>query len=180
MDLRTRARRGSRLTFWLHSAALQLVLAGLALAVATPARAQSTDGSLPPDDSLYRRVAALDSTLFDAYNRCDLATFASLLDDDIEFFHDRDGFSRGKAPVVDAIRVNICGKVSRQLVPGSLEVYPIPGYGAIEMGVHRFHHPGHDDTEPVGEARFVHIWARESSGWKLTRVISVGHHALPD
>jgi len=25
------------------------------------------------------------------------------------------------------------------------------GYGAVEMGVHRFHHPGHEDTEGVGE-----------------------------
>ena len=152
----------------------------LSSGLAGPLRAQSADGALPHDDTLYRRVAALGSALFDAYNRCDLGTFASLLGDDLEFYHDHDGLGRGKETVVDAVRRNICGKVRRVLVPGTLQVYPIPGYGAVEMGLHRFHHPGSDASQPVGEARFIQIWAREEDGWKLTRVISVGHHALPD
>jgi hypothetical protein len=36
----------------------------------------------------------------------------------------------------------------RELVPGTLQVYPVKDYGAIEMGVHRFHHPGHEKEWP--------------------------------
>jgi len=27
-----------------------------------------------------------------------------------------------------------------------------------EIGIHRFHHPGHENTESVGEAKFIHLW----------------------
>ncbi len=46
-----------------------------------------------------------------------------------------------------------------------------------ESGVHRFHHPGHEDTEPVGEGKFIHLWQYKDSAWKITRVISYDHHA---
>lgn len=52
------------------------------------------------------------------------------------------------------------------------------GYGALETGVHRFHHPGHEDTEPVGEGKFIHLWQYKDNAWKITRVISYDHHAV--
>jgi hypothetical protein len=58
-------------------------------------------------------------------------------------------------------------------------VYRLGDYGALETGVHRFHHPGRDDTEPVGEAKFVIIWQRNDPTWKMTRTISYAHRALP-
>lgn len=51
------------------------------------------------------------------------------------------------------------------------------GYGAVEMGVHRFHDPGHDDTEGVGEAQFIHLWQYKDGAWKITRVINYDQHA---
>ena len=50
---------------------------------------------------------------------------------------------------------NICGKVSRELVPRTLEVHPIPGYRAVEMGVYRFHHPNAKPSEPAGTGRLL-------------------------
>ncbi|HXJ43501.1 MAG TPA: nuclear transport factor 2 family protein [Bryobacteraceae bacterium] len=107
---------------------------------------------------LDKAVAALDTALFDSYNRCDLEKFASFFVDDVEFYHDQGGVTLGKESLTDSVRKNICGKVRRELVTGSLQVYHMKGYGAVEMGVHRFHHPGHDDTEPVGEGKFIHLW----------------------
>jgi len=52
--------------------------------------------------------------------------------------------------LTDRAKKNICGKVTRELLPGTMLVYPLKGYGAVERGVHRFHHPGHEDTEGVG------------------------------
>jgi len=68
--------------------------------------------------------------------------------------------------------------VTRELVPGTLEVYPLKGYGAVEIGVHRFHHPGRESAEPVGEAKFIHLWQNQDGVWKITRVISFDHRAL--
>jgi hypothetical protein len=53
------------------------------------------------------------------------------------------------------------------------------GYGAVEMGVHRFHHPGHEETEGVGEGKSIHLWQCKDGAWKITRVISYDHHAAP-
>ena len=157
---------------------LLLVLPLLALPVG-PVDAQSRHG-LPPDDETYRTVASLDAALFDAYNRCDLEKFGSLVADDLEFYHDKDGLSRGRQSLVDGVKNNICGKVRRELVPGSLEVYPLNGYGAVEMGVHRFYElKGSNPTRPSGEAKFFMLWENKDGVWKLTRVISYDHGPAP-
>jgi Domain of unknown function (DUF4440) len=134
--------------------------------------------TLAKHDPLFDTVQSLDTQLFDAYNHCDLEKFGSLLADDLEFYHDKAGFSRGRQETVNGVRNNICGKVTRELVPGTLEVYPIANYGAVEIGIHRFHHPGHENTEPVGEAKFVQLWQNKDGVWKVTRVISFDHHSM--
>src|SRR5205823_11844548 len=121
----------------------------------------------PAADPLFQTIQSLDAQLFDAYNHCDLEKFGSLLADDLDFYHDVGGFSRSRQATVEAVKNNICGKVTRELVPGTLEVYPIPNYGAVEIGVHRFHHPGHEDTEGVGEAKFILLWQNNNGSWKV-------------
>lgn len=134
--------------------------------------------STAPDDQLFRTIESLDRAVFDAYNACDLEEFGGFFTDDLEFYHDQGGLTRSRRSLVEAVKNNICGKVRRELVPGTLEVYPMQGYGAVEIGTHRFHHPGREDTEPVGEARFVHLWQYADGVWRITRVISYDHHAL--
>ncbi|HEV7218591.1 MAG TPA: nuclear transport factor 2 family protein [Terriglobales bacterium] len=125
---------------------------------------------------LERTIKTLDAELFNAYNHCDLPTFASFIDENIEFYHDKSGNTFGRTALTEAIKNNICGKVTRELVPGTLKVYPMKGYGALELGVHRFHHPGHEDNDILGEADFIHIWQFKDGAWKITRVISYDHH----
>ena len=127
-------------------------------------------------DQLFQTVKALDTQLFDAYNHCDLTTMASMVSDDLEFYHDKTGLAVGKQVFIEAIKNNICGKVTRELVPGTLEVYPLANYGAVELGIHRFHHPG--DPSNIGEARFIHIWHNVDGKWVVTRVISYDHQPL--
>lgn len=134
--------------------------------------------SIHSQHALYSAVEALDVQLFDAYNRCDLDKFSWFFTEDVEFYHDQGGVTLGNRNLTDSIKRNICGKVTRELVPGSLEVYPMKGFGALEIGVHRFHHPGHDDTEPVGEGKFILLWQYKDGAWKVTRVISYDHHAI--
>ena len=151
-----------------------LRLAALAI-FATSANAQTRQG-LPPADELYKTVAGLDAALFDAYNHCNLDKLGSMVAEDLEFYHDKTGLSVGRQPFVDAIKANICGKVHRELVPGTLEVYPLKDYGAVEIGVHRFTHP--DDPHSLGEAKFVTVWQLKDGVWKITRAISFDHHSV--
>jgi len=139
--------------------------------------ATSAHAQLPASDPLYQTISGLDSALFDAYNHCELDKLGSFVSDDLEFYHDQTGLARGRQSLIDGVKNNICGKVQRELVAGSLEVYPLKGYGAVEIGVHRFRHPG--DPSNVGDAKFVQVWQLKDGNWKLTRVISFNHNSLP-
>lgn len=141
----------------------------------TPAPAE------PPAAELEHTVAALDARLFDAYNRCDLETLGASVADDLEFYHDKTGLSRGRGPFIEAIRNNICGKVRRELVPGSLEVYPLHAYGAVQIGSHVFCDPRKTprcDPAKSGAAKFVMLWRNDGGVCELTRVIKYDH--VPD
>jgi hypothetical protein len=65
--------------------------------------------------------------------------------------------------------------VERELLPDTLEVYPLKGYGAVEIGIHRFRHPGHPE-EGMGDAKFVTLWQNKGGEWKVTRAISYEHN----
>ena len=158
-----------------------LVVVPLLLLFALTSGAQSVPAleNITSQEALDKAVASLDAALFDAYNHCDLEKFASFFVDDVEFYHDQGGVTLGQKALTDSIKKNICGRVTRELVPGTLQVYYMKGYGALEVGLHRFHHPGHDDTEPVGEGKFIHLWRYKDGAWKITRVISYDHRAAP-
>ena len=127
-------------------------------------------------DELFQTISRLDKQVFDAIDRCDMQTEASFWSDDAEFYHDKTGLMVGGQQIVQAIKNNLCGQVKRELVPGTLEVYPLEGYGAVEIGVHRFLHPWEQDHGVVGEAKFIHVWQHKDGTWRITRVISFDHH----
>lgn len=155
----------------------RLPLVALSAVLALCANAQSPQSAPTPQDMLYQTVASLDTQLFTAVNQCDLKTLNALWADDAEFYHDKGGLMVGRQNIVDAIKNNLCGKVNRQLVAGTLEVHPLNGYGAVEIGVHRFYHPYEQDRGEVGEAKFIHVWQNKDGVWKITRVISYDHGA---
>jgi hypothetical protein len=127
---------------------------------------------------LDKAGSALDAALFDSYNKCDLAKFASFFVDDVEFYHDQGGVTLGKKALTESVKNNICGKTTRELVPGTLKVFYMKGYGILETGIHHFRHPGHEDSEGVGEGQFIHLWQYKEGAWKITRVISYDHHSV--
>jgi hypothetical protein len=158
-----------------------MALVGGMLAMGAVRVEAQTPGQTPgqtsgaPGDELFNTIKAQDAALFQAYNTCDLKTLGAMVTEDLEFYHDLTGLVVGRRVFVDAIKNNICGKVTRELVASSLEVYPLKGYGAVEMGVHRFHHPGTQDKD--GEARFVQLWQWKDGVWRVSRVISYEHKA---
>ncbi|PKP35605.1 MAG: DUF4440 domain-containing protein [Bacteroidetes bacterium HGW-Bacteroidetes-17] len=115
----------------------------------------------------------MDSMFFDAYNNCDLDKQAEIYSDSIEFFHDQGGLMTSKQELLDGTEKNICGKVSRELVQGSIEVYPIKGYGAIEIGFHKFHNNQEEAGTPSKIGRFVIVWKAKNDTWEITKVMSL-------
>jgi len=136
---------------------------------------RNTKNYKPDNQELYDTIVKLDSIFFAAYNNCsfDLEKYGSFYSDDIEFYHDQAGLSRSKQDIIEGTKKNICGKVTRELVKGSIEVYPIRDFGAIEFGLHKFH----NNQEPKGAkskiGRFVIIWEHLNNKWKIKRVISL-------
>ncbi len=146
---------------------LEKIILALALLATTSLWSQ-----VDTDSELHKTIMELDGKMFDAYNNCDIETQADLMDEDLEFYHDMAGLATSKQDILTSIEKNICGKVTRTLVEGSVEVHKIEGYGAVELGMHRFF----NNQEPEAESkasRFIIIWKQHGEDWKISRVISL-------
>lgn len=84
--------------------------------------------------ALYDEIAAADSELFRAANGCDLVKLGSMVDDGLEFYHDRAGLMIGKQPFLNSVKNNTCGVMIRELVPGSLEGLSHKGIWSYRTG----------------------------------------------
>ena len=152
--------------------ALLLLASLLSFSAAVSAQNGESYVYKPKDPALYDTIAHMDSVYFNAYNSCDMVTQAAIYSDSIEFYHDGGGLERSKAHLLQALKDNICGKVTRVLVKGSLEVYPIPGFGAVEIGLHRFINHQENDSESKPD-RFICVWRHLNGKWQIYRVISL-------
>lgn len=130
---------------------------------------------VPASNELYDTIAHMDSVLFDAFNNQDLDKLKTIFATELEFYHDKGGLTNYSQVIENTRRLfDQNNGLKRTLIPGSLEVYPVKEYGAIEIGMHRFCHQ-ENGKEDCGTFKFVHIWRRQDKGWKLTRVISYDH-----
>lgn len=129
----------------------------------------------PDDPKLYETIIKMDSLFFGYYNTCEtnLDKYAALYSENIEFFHDQGGLMSSKQGIVDATKRNVCGKVTRELVKGSVEIYPIKDYGAIEIGLHKFHNNQEPAGTPSKIGRFMITWKKENNDWKIVKVVSL-------
>ena len=130
--------------------------------------------------SLHDTVLTLDKALFDAFNACDLGTWKRYLSEDIEFYQDNDDVTIRRVELEPSFK-DRCGpgnvaSLRRELLPATVEVYPIQGYGAVQFGTHRFWvvKPGRPD-QLSATPKFVHLWRNKDGVWQITRVISYGH-----
>ncbi|MFT6842968.1 MAG: ketosteroid isomerase-like protein [Psychroserpens sp.] len=121
---------------------------------------------------LYTNIVKMDSIYFAAYNTCDIKTQAAIYADDIEFFHDKGGLLTDKKELLKSLKENICNKVTRTLIKGSIEVYPIKNYGAIQIGYHKFYNKQEQNAKSI-PSKFIVVWKKEKENWKMTKVISL-------
>ena len=149
-------------------------------APSVPAIAQARPQPDAPD--LQATIAGLDAALFDAFNRCadpaQLAVHAGYFDPEVEFYHDTGGVTWTREAMLENTRKHACGHYTRELVDGSLQVFPVKDFGAIAQGSHRFCEVATGKCE--GLADFVMLWRRHDGTWSITRVLSYGHRpAIP-
>lgn len=146
----------------------------LTLILTTPVHA-ANDGRA--DDALTATIAALDKEAFDAFNHCDqpgqLDKYASYFAPEVEFYHDQGGVTWTRDAMIANTGKFVCSHFRRELVPGSLRIYPIKDFGAIERGEHTFCQ--FDSGKCEGIADFVIVWRLRDQRWEATRVLSYGH-----
>lgn len=124
---------------------------------------------------LFGAIARMDSLIFDAYNGHDLDRLMSHFSDDLEFYHDTGGLANHEQTKENFAKLFAnTPDTRRDLLKGSLQIYPVKDYGAIEVGEHRFCHKenGKDDCHTF---KFVMVWKKSGDSWKVSRVISYGH-----
>ena len=156
--------------------ALFIAATALGAFTAVPAKGQTIENA---GESLFDTVAALDGEVFDAFNHCSdaqqLRKHASYFAPDVEFYHDTGGVTWSRQEMLGNTEKHVCGHFRRELVPGTLRVFPIKDFGAIAQGSHRFCQ--FDSGKCEGIADFVIVWNNQNGNWLITRVLSYGHRS---
>lgn len=136
-----------------------------------------TGSQFAADPVLYEAIAKQDAALFAAYNARDAAAMAPFFARELEFYHDNGGVW-GYEQNLAQFRENFARPehVRRELVAGTLAVYPMGPDRALESGTHRFYTTAPGKPERLtATARFVEIWQKQDGSWKLLREISYDH-----
>jgi len=159
------------------------LIAGL-IAALTLVQTPAPEVVIPDEAALVTIVAERDAALFATmFDRCDPAALADLVTDDLEFYHDRGGLTATRAAFVadyagacEARKAPDAWRSRRELVPGTMKVYAIPGVGAVEEASHLFYERQGDGPEKLaGRARFSMLWRLEDGRWRLARAFSIDH-----
>jgi hypothetical protein len=125
--------------------------------------------------TLQVEIVRMDSLLFAAFNAGDLTKLQTFFARDLEFYQDNEGLENYTQTMKDFREMlGQPSRIRRDLVPGSVEVYPIKNYGAIEVGSHRFCHEENGRTE-CGTFKFLHVWRKTGNTWRLSRIVSYAH-----
>ena len=164
----------------MRTLALRRLAVALTLLVAAASRLWSETSS----DDPTRAVLARDAAFWAAYNRCDVPAMADYFTEDVEFYHDRGGLTRGHEAMVASLRDSLCGtpdsRVRREEVAGAVHLYPMKKgdvvYGAVLAGEHLFYVLQKGKPEFLdGRAHFADLWVLDKGTWRMSRVLSYDH-----
>jgi len=154
-----------------------LIILCLSISICSTALAQSqTEKKITViEKQLFDKVAKLDSSLFAAYNSKNLDLMKTYFTKDLEWYQDNGGLIDFEKVFENFNSIfNRDYDLKRNLIKESLEVHPIEGYGAIEIGKHQFKHIENGKLE-IGTFKFLMIWKNDNGNWKISRVVSYDH-----
>lgn len=162
------------------SANLMLLATAILLFSLCICAASAQENKAKQEASLTEIISALDTEVFDAFNHCDdpkqLLKHTNFFAKDVEFYHDNGGVTWNRKAMIGNTKRYVCGNYRRELIAGSMKVFPIKGFGAISQGVHQFCSIKTGKCE--GMAEFVTIWKQNKNQWQITRVLSYGHREI--
>jgi hypothetical protein len=160
----------------------QAVLSVIAILSVHFCIAQKDAAQLPEDPT--KIILYHDSAFWAAYNVCDVAKMSNYFTEDLEFYHDKNGFTSSKATLEEAVRTGLCSNPNWQLrreeIKGTVKVFPMNNYGALITGEHLFYiNEGGKPEYLDGYGKFTHLWNFEGDVWKMSRIISYDHGPPP-
>lgn len=142
----------------------------------------SADAQNPLSDQQIRdKIHWMDSVFWLHYNQCDVEGMMSFIAADFEFYHDKNGITKGLEKFEATTKNNLCNnpnwRLRRDVVPGSVSIYPLGQYGAIIRGEHVFYIVENGEPPRLdGQANFTHVWLKQADdSWKMARVLSYDH-----
>jgi hypothetical protein len=133
---------------------------------------------------LNETILHIDSLFWRAYNNCHIDSMRLFFTDDVEFYHDKGGLTTTSEKLAESMKTGLCGRedwrLRREVVPGTLVVYPLKSngkiYGAIQSGEHVFYIREAGKKEYLdGHARFTNVWRNTNGEWKMARILSYDH-----
>jgi ketosteroid isomerase-like protein len=146
-----------------------------AMLLVTTALFTSNYAAAQTSGPLFNEISHLDSLQFDAFNTRNLDKLMNYFDTSLELYQDNTGvrnFDQTKQAFGGLFKMNYV--LTRKLVSGTMEVYSIKDYGAIETGQHTFSHTENGQLQ-TATFKFMQIWQKKDGVWKVTREITYGH-----
>ncbi len=129
----------------------------------------------PTSGKLYDEIVHMDSLLFDGFNTKNVDKMKIYFDSTLELYQDNIGVRNYKETV--AAFGNLFKQdyvLTRKLVPGTMEVYPIKGFGAIQTGLHTFSHKENGELI-TATFKFMNVWHKTGNTWRITRLVTYDH-----
>ena len=161
----------------------------LLLALAAAAQAASPPDyvpNIPTGAALRAEIHALDAEFFRLlWKDCEPPeTIARFIHPDSEFYHDINGYRKDPNAHLRSIKrrcdrqAKTGERTRRELIEESFHVDPVPRFGAIATGEHRFYRklPGKPE-QLIGTSKFATVFKREADGWKGYRTFSYAHRS---
>ncbi len=126
-------------------------------------------------NTLQFEIAGMDSLLFVAFNNRDLDKMKTFFSTELELYQDNDGV-KNYVQTIEGFKSLFSRDyiLRREFIKGSLEVFPIKDFGAIQTGKHQFCHVENGKME-CAIFKFLHIWEKTGEGWKIKRLITYDH-----
>ncbi len=141
-----------------------------------------SDTQLFTKENIEPIILEHDKQFWESYNHCNIQKFKTFFIEDFEFYHDKEGLTVGLSKLMKTVEDGLCKKgnpkVRREVVKGTVHVYPLNTYGAIISGEHVFYVTEKGEEEKLSQiAKFTHVWQYKNGNWKMTRALSYDHQS---
>jgi CubicO group peptidase (beta-lactamase class C family) len=126
--------------------------------------------------ALYETILKMDQAFAEAFNNRNLEKLKAILSPDLEFYHDQTGLTNYNQNIqIFSDNFKSGKKMRRELIEESVEVYPIKGFGAIQIGTHNFYVTENGQEKLDSSPKFMHVWKQTGVSWQIVRVVSYAH-----